>query len=162
MRARRGCASSRCAKGWDDENVYAYARATPRRPNGEVGARVTRLQYRLAMAACFVGLVVVWCVAIVCAVLLVTSCAAPKKPPAQPAPEPLLVVVPVPCMDDPPPLFVPDWPPPDRLGNVLFHWSTVEKTRDALVGQRRYIDEQLAKCRNAALEQEIRAQEGRP
>ncbi len=81
------------------------------------------------------------------------GCAAPERPSCDVKARlgPLLVVVPVPCMAPPPPVFVPTWPPPDVVGNVLMHSSTQEALRDALVEYRRYIDEQYARCVDSAL-----------
>lgn len=56
----------------------------------------------------------------------------------------------VPCMETPPAVFAPEWPPADRVGNVLMHTSTVDGLKAALATQRRYIDEQFFRCRDRA------------
>ena len=85
----------------------------------------------------------------VVALALLSACVTAPRAPSLPPP-PRMVERIVPCMEPPPPVFVPEWPTPDRLGNMLIHTSTVDGLKDALATQRRYIDEQYFRCRDRA------------
>jgi hypothetical protein len=83
------------------------------------------------------------------ALALLSACSGAMYAPGLPPPVRLVERI-VPCMEPPPALFVPEWPTPDRLGNMLIHTSTVDGLKNALAEQRRYIDEQYFRCRDRA------------
>lgn len=70
------------------------------------------------------------------------------RPPLPPAV--VIREVPVICMDEPPKFYIPTWPTPDRLGNMIIHASTVEGIKNALAEERGYIDRQFFRCRYLA------------
>ncbi len=80
--------------------------------------------------------------------MLGATCAHPARPSL-----PAAVVireVPIACMSEPPKFYIPTWPTPDRLGNMIIHASTVEGIKNALAEERGYIDRQFFRCRYLA------------